>query len=138
MKIGLAARGSITAVVFAFLVVFATSVAADEQLYFISPKDGETVATTFTVVLGVKGAALTNDRALYPVQAHLLVDVDALQDFALPLPSMRNIHHFDGAETKLQLTLPRGKHTLQLILTDAMHVPHINPVLSEKITVMVR
>jgi hypothetical protein len=33
--------------------------------------------------------------------------------------------------------LPKGEHTLQLLLADANHVPHTPPVMSEKITIRV-
>ena len=40
--------------------------------------------------------------------------------------------------TVLELTLPPGEHTLQLILGNYAHVPHDNPVMSEEITVTVK
>jgi hypothetical protein len=38
----------------------------------------------------------------------------------------------------ITLELAPGKHTLQLLLGDANHIPHNPPVLSEKITVEVQ
>jgi hypothetical protein len=35
------------------------------------------------------------------------------------------------------VTLPPGKHTLQLVLGDHNHVPHNPPVISKKITITV-
>ena len=35
------------------------------------------------------------------------------------------------------LTLPPGKHTLQLVLGDSLHIPHDPPVYSKKITIEV-
>jgi hypothetical protein len=34
--------------------------------------------------------------------------------------------------------LPPGRHTLQLVLGDALHIPHQPPVISEKITITVQ
>jgi hypothetical protein len=36
------------------------------------------------------------------------------------------------------VTLPKGKHTLQLVLGDWKHIPHVPPVMSNVITVTVR
>ena len=40
-------------------------------------------------------------------------------------------------QTEAQVTLPPGRHTLQLLLGDANHVPHDPPVMSAPITVTV-
>jgi hypothetical protein len=36
------------------------------------------------------------------------------------------------------VTLPKGRHTLQLLLGDHAHVPHDPPVMSQKIRINVR
>ena len=36
------------------------------------------------------------------------------------------------------MTLPPGKHTLQLVLGDSLHVPHEPAVISKKITIVVQ
>jgi hypothetical protein len=69
---------------------------------------------------------------------HLLVDVTDMPDMNAPLPNNEHIRHFGGGQTETDLTLPAGKHTLQLILGDALHVPFDKPVMSEKITVTVK
>jgi len=35
------------------------------------------------------------------------------------------------------LELPRGKHTLQLLLGNHLHIPHDKPLISEKIEITV-
>ena len=69
---------------------------------------------------------------------HLLIDVKEMPDFSLPLPATDNIKHFGGGQTETDLTLPAGKHTLQLVLGDHLHIPHDKPVVSEKITITVK
>jgi hypothetical protein len=54
------------------------------------------------------------------------------------LPNNKNYLHFGGGQTETVLDLPPGKHTLQLLLGDAKHVPFDPPVMSRKITVTVR
>ena len=45
--------------------------------------------------------------------------------------------HFGGGQTETSITLPPGKHTLQLVLGDFAHVPHNPPVMSPRIKVRV-
>jgi len=69
-----------------------------------------------------------------------LIDVDKMPDMNTPLSTTDpdHIKHFGGGQTEAELTLPAGKHTLQLIEGDAMHMPHDKPVMSEKITITVK
>jgi hypothetical protein len=68
---------------------------------------------------------------------HLLIDTDAPADLNAPLPSSDKVMHFGKGQTQTTLTLPPGKHTLQLLLGDNGHVPHNPPVISKKITLTV-
>lgn len=68
---------------------------------------------------------------------HLLIDIEDLPDLTRPLPTTDQIRHFGLGQTETVLTLPPGKHTLQLILGDFTHTPHNPPVMSEKITIYV-
>ncbi len=114
----------------------------DAKVYIISPKNGDTVSSPFVVEFGLKGmgvapAGVTNANTGHH---HLLIDVDKLPDLDKPLPTTDpdHIKHFGGGQTEVSLTLPPGKHTLQLVLGDAAHMPHDKPVISEKITVTVK
>ena len=68
---------------------------------------------------------------------HLLIDVATLPPDNLPIPNDANHRHFGLGQTETELTLPPGQHTLQLVLGDALHIPHQPPVRSEKITITV-
>jgi hypothetical protein len=46
--------------------------------------------------------------------------------------------HFGGGQTQASLELAPGEHTLQLLVGDHLHVPHEPPVMSQKITIMVK
>ena len=113
---------------------------AGAKVYLISPKDGETVGSTFTVRFGLKGMGIA--PAGIPKENtghhHLLIDVTEMPDFKLPLPADDHVKHFGGGQTEVDLTLPPGKHTLQLVLGDYLHIPHDKPVVSEKITITVK
>ncbi|HAV64988.1 MAG TPA: rod shape-determining protein RodA [Verrucomicrobiales bacterium] len=110
--------------------------------YIISPKDGETVSGTFTVLFGLKGMGVAPAGVKLPNTGHhhLLIDVGESDkpDFNLPLPMSDTVKHFGGGQTEAEITLPPGKHTLQLVLGDHLHIPHEPPVVSKKITVTVK
>ncbi len=59
---------------------------------------------------------------------HLLVDVDTLPPTTAGSRTTRLIGTSVSATTETELTLPPGQHTLQLVLGDALHIPHQPPV----------
>ena len=109
------------------------------EVYFIAPADGATVGKSFVVRFGLKGmgvapAGIQVDKTGHH---HLLVDAAQLPAMDQPLPNDATHRHFGGGQTEVSLELPPGKHTLQLLLGDHLHVPHDPPVMSAKITVTV-
>jgi hypothetical protein len=109
------------------------------SVYFLSPKDGETVTSPFTVRFGLKGmgVAPAGIDQVNTGHHHLLVDMEKDPDFNAALPATDNIRHFGAGQTETELKLPPGKHTLQLVLGDHLHIPHDKPVVSQKITITV-
>ena len=61
---------------------------------------------------------------------HLLIDVP-VPPLDQPIPNDRNHLHFGLGQTETVIELPPGKHTLQLLMGDADHVPHDPPVMSQ-------
>jgi Domain of unknown function (DUF4399) len=112
---------------------------AGASVYIISPKDGAKVSSPFVVEFGLKGmgVAPAGVKIENTGHHHLLIDTDAPADLNAPLPSSDKVVHFGKGQTQTTLTLPPGKHTLQLLLGDNSHVPHNPPVISKKITVTV-
>ena len=110
------------------------------RVYFISPKNGDTVPQKFTVQFGLKGMGVAPVGVNQPNTGHhhLLVDLAEMPNMSAPLPANDNIRHFGGGQTEVDLALPPGKHTLQLVLGDWLHTPHEKPVTSEKITITVK
>jgi hypothetical protein len=109
------------------------------EVYFISPHDGQTVKSPFTVRFGLKGlgVAPAGIKVENTGHHHLLIDTDLPSDLTQPLPANDNIRHFGKGQTETSLTLPAGKHTLQLVVGDELHIPHDPPLVSKKITVNV-
>lgn len=110
------------------------------EVYFIEPQDGATVDRTFTVRFGLKGMGVAPAGVDVPATGHhhLLVDVSNLPLLDVPLPATEQILHFGKGQTETELTLPPGKHTLQLLIGDKHHVPMDPPVISEKISITVQ
>lgn len=112
--------------------------AANAKVYIVSPKNGNTVPETFTVVFGLKGmgVAPAGTEKENTGHHHLLIDGATLPDLTAPLGV--DVKHFGAGQTEAELTLPKGKHTLQLIFADKNHIPHKPALVSEKITVTVK
>ena len=109
------------------------------KVFIIAPKNGATVHNPFTVKFGLKGMVIApaGTKAENSGHHHLLIDSDPPADTNAPLPATDKIVHFGKGQTETSLTLSPGKHTLQLLFADAMHIPHNPPVMSKKITITV-
>jgi len=109
------------------------------EVYFLQPLDGQVVQSSFKVIFGLKnmGVSPAGFDKENTGHHHLLIDTDNLPDLSQPLPSTDKIKHFGGGQTEAEITLPPGKHTLQLLLGNYAHVPHDSPVFSDKITIIV-
>jgi hypothetical protein len=112
---------------------------ADAELYFISPKDGDVVPSTFTVRFGLRGMGVAPAGVDAPNTGHhhLLIDLDEQPSPKVPLPANEHVKHFGAGQTETEITLAPGTHTLQLMLGNHLHIPHDPPVVSEKITITV-
>jgi len=112
----------------------------DAQAYIVEPANDTTVSETFTVKFGLSGMELAPagiDKA-DTGHHHLLIDQTELPDLTASLPATEQIRHFGKAQTETKLTLEPGKHTLQLVLGNYLHIPHDNPVISDAITIEVQ
>jgi hypothetical protein len=117
-----------------------TPAPADAKVYFINIKDGDTVTSPVKIQFGLSGMGIAPAGTEAPNTGHhhLLIDTtlegDALNE-AIPMDE-HHLHYGKG-QTEAMVTLPKGQHTLQLVLGDWSHVPHKPPVMSERITVTV-
>lgn len=112
-------------------------------LYIGWPNDGEVIRTggdkPFRVWFGLRhmGVAPAGVDVPNTGHHHLLIDTD-LPPLDEPIPADNNHVHFGRGQTQTELTLPRGEHTLQLIMGDHAHVPHNPPVVSPRITITIQ
>ncbi len=109
------------------------------RVYIISPADGAVVSNPVLVQFGLENAGVAPAGVEKPGTGHhhLLIDVDSLPDMDAPIPADDHHKHFGGGQTQVELQLAPGKHSLQLILGDYIHVPHNPPLVSDKITITV-
>ena len=118
-----------------------TPAAAGAEVYFISPHNGETVHGPFTVRFGLKGmgVAPAGVKVDNTGHHHLLVDTDFSElKLDAPLPATDKVLHFGKGQTETTLTLPKGKHTLELVFADYQHMSFDPPLHSKKITITVQ
>jgi len=110
------------------------------EVYFIAPRDGQTIHGPVTIKFGLKGMGVAPAGVKFDNTGHhhLLVDTD-LSEIKLdaPLPATDKILHFGKGQTETTLTLPPGKHTLELLFADYLHIPFDPPLHSKKITITV-
>jgi len=111
----------------------------EKKLYFISPVNGESVTSPVTIKFGIKGMRIVPAGVDKPLSGHhhLLINIDKLPNMDMPIPADKKHLHFGKGQTETSIILPKGKHTLQLLLGNHMHVPHKPPLLSKKIEIIV-
>ena len=106
------------------------------KLYFITPQDGASVPSPVTVRFGLSGMGVAPAGVDHPSTGHHHLVIDAPTPAPdRPVPADANHVHFGKGQTEVTIELPPGRHVLQLVLGDKLHVPHDPPVVSERITI---
>ncbi len=112
---------------------------AEARVYFITPLDGDEVASPVLVRFGLSGMGVAPAGVDWPNTGHHHLIVDAPTPPAdRPISADDHNRHFGGGQSEVELALPPGEHTLQLVLGDHIHVPHHPPVVSDVIRIRVR
>jgi hypothetical protein len=113
---------------------------AGAEVYFIAPQNGAKLHSPVTIKFGLKGMGIAPAGIKFDNTGHhhLLIDTD-LSEVKLdaPMPATDKIVHFGKGQTETTLTLPPGKHTLQLVFADYLHQSFDPPLTSKKITITV-
>ena len=119
-----------------------TPSAEGAKAYIIAPENGAAVTGPVTVRFGLvsMGVAPAEVALENTGHHHLLIDrapfgVGDEATYAIPVDD--NHKHFGKGQTEVTLELAPGTHTLQLVLGDHGHVPHVPPVVSEVVTITV-
>lgn len=102
-------------------------------------KDGDELSGTFVVKFEVTGMEVVPAGKNVPNSGHhhLLIDVNEIASANQPLPTTDNIIHYGKGDTEAEITLPPGKHTLQLMFADYRHMLFDPVVMSEQIDITV-
>lgn len=117
------------------------------KVYFVNLKDGDTVNSPVKVIFGLSGMGVapagvekagTGHHHLFINRPDLGKGEDGMDELEGNIPSDDNHKHFGKGQTETMLTLPAGTHTLQLVLGDQNHIPHNNPVTSDRITITIK
>jgi len=115
--------------------------AANAEVYFITPHNGATLHGPVTVRFGLKGMGIAPAGVKFDNTGHhhLLIDTD-FGDLKLdaPMPATDKMLHFGKGQTETTLTLTPGKHTLQIVFADYLHMSFDPPMHSKKITITVQ
>ncbi|MDP9088525.1 MAG: DUF4399 domain-containing protein [Pseudomonadota bacterium] len=113
---------------------------AGAEVYFIEPLGGAKVHSPVTVKFGLKGVGIAPAGIKFDNTGHhhLLVDMDLSQvQLDTSMPTTDKLLHFGKGQTETTVTLPPGKHTLQLVFGDYLHQAFDPPLVSKKITITV-
>ena len=112
----------------------------DAKIYIIWPQDGQVIqGGKFWVRMGLSNAGIApaGVEQQFTGHHHILVDTD-LPSMDEAIPNDKRHMHFGRGQTEARLELPPGRHTLQLLMGDASHIPHSPPLYSKKINIIVR
>ena len=109
------------------------------EVFFIAPLNGDTVSNPINVRFGATVINIVPAGVDLPMSGHhhLLINVDKLPNLKMPIPADNNHLHFGEGQSEVELNLPKGKHTLQLLIGNHIHIPHSKPIISEKIEIIV-
>ncbi len=105
------------------LLASVSTFAAKKAVFFIYPKDGDTVALTFKAKFGVHGMAVKpagdpNDKK--SGHLHVIIDGKPAAEGAV-IPADATHIHFGKGQLEGDITLTPGPHTLTLQLADGLH-----------------
>ena len=114
------------------------------KVFIVEPTDNQIFtieqAKKINVVFGSKNILIKPAGELVPNSGHhhLLINVDLLPDLSMPIPASDQFIHFGKGQESAVINLPKGRHKLQLILGNHVHIPHKPPVMSDPIYVEVK
>ena len=107
------------------------------KVFFVSPKDGDTVTSPVQIQMGIEGMVIEPAGQIKDGSGHhhIIVDADPIPKGTL-VPADDQHWHYGKGQTDAQLTLEPGQHTLQLQLANGVHLSY-GEQMSEKITITV-
>lgn len=112
--------------IFACLMFAGCPKKSSSKVFFVSPKDGDTVATTFTVKFGVEGMTVrpAGEDVLEKTSGHHHILINNAKGYIETdqlVPVSENSIHYGKGEKETQLTLKPGKYKLSMQFADGAH-----------------
>ncbi len=110
------------------------------EAYFINLKDGDVVKSPFLIQFGLRNFGVAPALVDWPNTGHFHLIIDgAPVDYNAPIPETKAgaYIHYGLGQIEGTVSLPPGKHTLQILMADHEHVPHTPVVKSKVITITV-
>lgn len=112
--------------------------AGEEGVYFVSPHDGASVGQKVNVEMGVKGMQVHPAGKVIRDTGHFHLIIDgAFVPKGQAVPKDATHLHFGKGQTKTELKLAPGMHTLTLQFADGHHISY-GKAMSRTIHVIVK
>ncbi|RKZ97680.1 MAG: rod shape-determining protein RodA [Gammaproteobacteria bacterium] len=105
--------------------VWSHSVSMKASTFIVSPMNGAQVRSPFQIKFGIKHfkIAPAGEYIHKAGHYHLLIDQTEPLSMDARMPSDQQHLDFKQGETEAMISLPPGKHTLQLVVGDEEHEP---------------
>ena len=112
---------------------------ATPAVRFVTPVDGTTVPTKFTVEMAATGLTIEPAGEIHAAAGHfhILVDTDFVEAGEVIINDAQHLHYGKGQSTTT-LELPPGKHVLRLQFANGAHIALPGAAYRDEITVTVK
>ena len=115
--------------VFSIVVLLLTACGGSQEeasVFFVSPKDGDTVSSPFKVEMGVQGMQIQPAGEVNEGfgHHHLIIDGSYIEEGVIVPADPTHIHYGKGQTVTDDIELSPGKHTLTLQFADGVHASY--------------
>ncbi|MEQ9425447.1 MAG: DUF4399 domain-containing protein [Cyclobacteriaceae bacterium] len=99
-----------------------TEQSVESRVFFVSPSEGDTLTTTFTVEMGLEGMEVEPAGAINEGfgHHHILVNMASWPEGEI-IPATDSTIHYGQGQTSTELTLEPGEYMLSLQFADGVH-----------------
>ena len=103
----------------------------EPEVYFILPRDGDTVSSPVKVTMGVRGMEVEPAGQVNEGKGHhhLVINGSYIEKGTVVPADSTHIHYGKG-QTEVELELPPGNHSLTMQFADGVHVSYGEPMSS--------
>ena len=115
--------------VFTLIIALASACGGSEEeaaVFFVSPKDGDTLTSPFKVEMGVSGMQIQPAGEVNEGfgHHHLIIDGSYIEEGVIVPADPTHIHYGKGQTVTDNIELSPGKHTLTLQFADGVHTSY--------------